>query len=321
MYTGALAAGPRLLASPETWEMGNAHQWDSPSTEIDIKNTGDQPLVVERIKPACGFTAEILPGKTIKPGETGRLRVSFSPFGASPGPIRRDVVLITHDPVSPKKVILINGRVLSQKSAVVSLDPDYIDVGVVAPYETRFFVITISNKGNIGLNLDDIDLPEGFFLDSSAVTQVPSRGVASVRVGYRPAKQAGPINEDLTFKGSDAALQELELKARVVGYIAESARSAEGLIITPAAIKVSPDSPNPEASVSLKNAGGGKVFVEEAESSLGDGGQGVTSRELKPGESGRVSLPLAPSALAPDTRGYLYIRVAIPIEVEGPAKK
>ena len=57
MYTGALAAGPRLLASPETWEMGNAHQWDSPSTEIDIKNTGDQPLVVERIKPACGFTA------------------------------------------------------------------------------------------------------------------------------------------------------------------------------------------------------------------------------------------------------------------------
>ena len=145
--------------------------------------------------------------------------------------------------------------------------------------------------------------------------------MATLRGGYRPAKQGGPINEELTFRGSDTGQKELELKTRVVGYIAETARSTEGLIITPSTIKISPNSQNPAATVSLKNEGVGRVFVEEAESSLGGGVPGITSRELKPGESGRVSLTLAPAGLTSDTRGYLYIRVAIPIEVEGPAKK
>ena len=59
-----------------------------------------------------------------------------------------------------------------------------------------------------------------------------------------------------------------------------------------------------------------RVLVEGAESSFDSKDPEITSQELKPGESARVNLPLKPESLSSGTKGYLYIRVAIPIEVD-----
>jgi hypothetical protein len=314
-------AAPKIEVSPGSWEFGAVYQWDNPSTEITIRNAGDQPLVIERVKASCGFTAELLTGKTIEPGNAGKLKINFNSFGTNPGPIRRDIMLLTNDPSSRKTLIMLNGRVRSEKSAVASIEPDYLDLGVVAPYETRLFTISLTNTGNTKLDIESVELPEGFYLESAEPSALPAMGLVVVKVGFRPPIQQGPINDEIVFKASNPVPQQIELRARIVGYIAESARGSDSLIITPSVIKVSGGSPKPAAEVSLKNEGQGRVLVEDAESPLQAEETGVTGRELKPGESGRLSVGLAPDGLAPGTKGYLYIRVAIPIEVESAVKK
>jgi hypothetical protein len=312
--TEALAAGPKMELSAETWELGNVNQWDNPATEITIKNSGDKTLIISEVKSSCGCTAVMLSEKSIKPGKTGTLKINFDPYNTNPGPIRREVGLVTNDPVSPKKSIILRGRITGEKAAFGSIDPDYLDIGVMAPYETKFFVVNIKNKGNLDLNLSGIELPKGCFLDSGVPVKAPAKGSASVRVGYRPTKSSGPVSEELIIKPSDAGQKELKLK--FVGYVAESVRGSDALIITPSTLKVSPDTKSPAIGVALKNEGKGRVLVEGAESSLEGGEPAVSNQELNPGESVTVNLPLKPEGLSSGTKGYLYIRVAIPIEVD-----
>jgi P pilus assembly chaperone PapD len=309
----ALAAGPKMELSTEIWEMGNIYQWDNPSTEISIKNSGDNTLVISDVKTSCGCTAVMLSEKSIEPGKAGTLKISFDPYNIT-GPVRREVGLVTNDKASPKKNITVRGRVMADKAVIGSIDPDYLDFGVIAPYDTKFFVVNIRNKGNADMVLSGIDLPKGCFFDSAEPVRAPARGSASVRVGYRPTKSSGPVNEELTVKTTDTNQKEFKLK--LVGYIAESVRGSDALIITPSALKVSPDAKSPAVGVALKNEGKGRVLVEGAESSFDSKDPEITNQELKPGESARVNLPLKPESLSSGTKGYLYIRVAIPIEVD-----
>jgi len=307
-------ASPRIELSLEDWDLGEIYQWSDPSKEITIKNTGDQDLLIQGINTSCGCTAVVLEDKVVKPGGKTAMKIDFAAYNFN-GRFRKEVVVATN---AGSKTVSLHGTIMGDKASVGVVEPKAIDLGVVAPYETKYITLTIRNKGNIGLSVKGITIPQGFFMDSSMPSEVPFRSMQSVHLGYRPIKGTGPIDEDITVQLSNS---QKELRVKVQGYISETGQARDAVIITPASIKVSAGMSSPSIEVGIKNQGGGVVEIESAESSFDGSETKLGPRTLAPGGKSNVVLSMKPESFKQETKGYLYIRVAVPIEVEGTVKK
>lgn len=310
LYTSPSLASPRMELSLEDWDLGEIYQWSDPSKEITIKNTGDQDLLIQNINSSCGCTAVVLEDKVIKPGGKTAMKIEFAAYNFV-GKFRKEVVVATN---AGSKTVGLHGTIKDEKASVGVIEPGVLDLGVVAPYETKYLTLTIRNKGNIGLPVNGMAIPKGFFMDSAEPNVVPFRGFQTVRLGYRPTKGSGPVDEDISFQLSNS---QKELRVKVLGYIAESGQVRDAVIITPASIKVSAGNPKPSIEVGIKNQGGGVVEIESAESSFEGSEAKIESQRLAPGGAANVVVSMKPESLKQSIKGYLYIRVAVPIEVEG----
>jgi len=316
----AYSAGPKITLSPETWDMGTIYQWANPSTTVTITNTGDADLKILDVKASCGCTAAALSDKLIKPGGKATMKVDFNAYNST-GRVRKVVKLTTNDPGSPDKVLNIQGTVKDDKAAIGYLEQKELDLGVVAPYETKYFDLKVSNKGNIDLRLKTVELPAGYFMDSSFSDVVPARGDVFLNIGYRPAKSRGPIADEIEVKLSEPRPDQDGLKLKVVGYVAESVRGTDALIVTPTSFRVDPGSRDPVLELAVKNDGTGPVVLDGVESSLDGSGPDNPGAEVAPGESGKVRFSLKPEGLKPGSKGFIYLRLAVPVVVEGAGNK
>ena len=315
----AFAAGPRMELSATTWDFGEVYQWTNPSTSITIRNTGDQDLKILDVKASCGCTAAEPSARVVKPGGEARLKIDFASYNFTKR-VAKDVILVTNDPAAPSKSIVVQGFIKEDKGGYGQLESGSLDLGVVAPYETKYFMVSLYNKGNADLPVTGVDIPKGSFLDSALPDRVLPKSSVPVTVGYRPSKQSGPINEEVVFRV--AGFGQTELKMKLEGYVSESTRAGSALIIAPAGFKVSKDSPNTLLEFAVKNAGDAPVVIDGAESSLpGTAPAVISGPELAPGESGRVSMTVSKDALKPNQKGYVYLRLALPVTVSGEEKK
>jgi len=312
----AHAAGPKVVLSTEEWIMGNIYQWSNPSTTVEIKNVGDEELKVLDVKASCGCTAVVLSDKVVKPGGKAELKIDFDSIN-SLGLMRKIVKITTNDPVTPEKIIKIVGFIKKDRAAIAYVSPEYIDLGVVAPYETRYISLNVGNKGNADLNVGGPRFPDGWFLDSSLPSIVAPGAKVAVRLGYRPPVKSGPINGEITVGFPGQADHSL----KVAGYISEQASVVDSVVVSPAGFKVTGNTRAPLLELAVKNAGSGPVLIEGVDSSLDTTGTSVSASEIAPGDTGRVSVSLKPEGLKPGGKGYLYLRVAVPIEVEGAGAK
>ena len=310
-------AAPVMELSAASWNMGAIFQWTNPFTQITIRNKGDQDLLINDIKSSCGCTAAIISDKVIKPGGEGTLRIEFS-SSSYRGRIRRDVTLYTNDPAAAVKVIPISGYVKADKASVGTLEPEDLDVGVVAPYETRHFSFNIKNKGNVDLPIAGVELPPGCEPESASPAAIPASGMVQYKAAYRPVKDSGPIDEEVVVR---LANDQRELRLRLVGYVAETGRATDAVIITPSLFRISPSSPSAGLQVGLKNEGDAPVLVDGAESSMDGLDAPGKAFEIAPGSSGSIKLSVDPGRLKPGRKGYLYIRIAVPVELETFQKK
>jgi len=60
---------------------GKIIQGEKVTTEFEFANTGDQDLVISKVRSTCGCTAALASADTIKPGEKGSIKVTFNSNG------------------------------------------------------------------------------------------------------------------------------------------------------------------------------------------------------------------------------------------------
>lgn len=65
------------------------------SHDFQFTNTGNRPLLIIDASASCGCTRPEYPTKPIKPGKTGKIKVTFSPLGR-PGAFRKTVKVRTN---------------------------------------------------------------------------------------------------------------------------------------------------------------------------------------------------------------------------------
>ncbi len=97
-------------------DYGNINKNSDGTRTFEFTNTGDAPLIINRVKSSCGCTVPSKPEKPIMPGETATIVVKYNTHRV--GPFRKTITVYSN--ASNSVVILkIKGKVV---------DPNAVDL-------------------------------------------------------------------------------------------------------------------------------------------------------------------------------------------------
>lgn len=99
--TGAeLAKSPQLKFDATTFELGRVQSNNSVSKEIQFTNTGKKQLDIRAIQSNCSCVTASAEKTSLKPGETGIIKVTFDPQDRK-GSHQKAVTVYSNDPRNP----------------------------------------------------------------------------------------------------------------------------------------------------------------------------------------------------------------------------
>ena len=124
----AAAAAPRIVCDRPALDFGERDEGETVHAEFVLRNVGDAPLRIDRLRPACGCTVATLDQPLLAPGSQTVVRVDFTLRGRQ-GPQSKSVTVQSDDPQTPYLTLWLNGIVTRE----LALDPPYVNFGSLAP--------------------------------------------------------------------------------------------------------------------------------------------------------------------------------------------
>lgn len=102
--------GPVMTFDEKTYDFGTIKEVDGPVTHsFEFTNTGNEPLVIINVNASCGCTRPEYSKEPIKPGKSGKIKVTFNPAGR-PGEFSKDIKVRTNENKRP--ILKITGIVI-----------------------------------------------------------------------------------------------------------------------------------------------------------------------------------------------------------------
>jgi len=115
----------------------------SMSTEIPFKNTGDAVLRIKEVIADCKCVAREW-DQEVKPGETGKIRVTYDPSKAAPGVVTKRLVIRSNDAMRPEVYHTISCVVMRDISTFPGTT--VVDLPSDRDGEAQFFVYSPTGK-------------------------------------------------------------------------------------------------------------------------------------------------------------------------------
>ncbi|MDW7645986.1 MAG: DUF1573 domain-containing protein [Desulfuromonadales bacterium] len=152
LFSGlALAQEPRLRAETTNFRFGEIYQGQQLEHAFRLENTGNAPLLIERIRSSCGCTAALLSEYQIEPGQSAQLRVTFDSTRFR-GPVVKTVYVYTNDPLHRVAQFYLRGQVTPE----LVLEPARADLGALEAGAVGEAAIVIGNVGPQNIAIQDI---------------------------------------------------------------------------------------------------------------------------------------------------------------------
>lgn len=83
--------GPKIEFKETTIDYGTvSKESDSGLRKFVFTNTGNEPLIINKVNSTCGCTVPSSPKEPIMPGKTGEIEVKYN---MNPGPIRKTITV------------------------------------------------------------------------------------------------------------------------------------------------------------------------------------------------------------------------------------
>jgi mono/diheme cytochrome c family protein len=109
--------GANIKIDEDSYDFHDIEQGTKAEHNFLIKNDGTDTLVVSNTRASCGCTAAVLDVKSIPPGGTSRLKVTFDANNKPEGPIMKSVTITSNAKNTPEAMVHIQGRVVKSKMA------------------------------------------------------------------------------------------------------------------------------------------------------------------------------------------------------------
>jgi len=146
-------ARPRIVLESLTYDFGPLAPNATATHRFKVSNAGAAPLTISRLNPSCGCTSTVLGKKTLAPGESTELEVTFNAAGAS-GPTRKTIQLVSDDPERPVLDLAFTADV----SPAVHADTDTVRFEDLEPSDQPMASVKVATATDRPLRLDDVKL-------------------------------------------------------------------------------------------------------------------------------------------------------------------
>lgn len=90
-----------------THEFGTVPEGPDATCQFTFKNTGKEPIIIQKASPSCGCTVPSFSGEPVPPGATGTINVAYHTKG-KPMPFTKTITVISN---AGTKVLTIKGNV------------------------------------------------------------------------------------------------------------------------------------------------------------------------------------------------------------------
>lgn len=125
LFAQEVTNGPQIFAEKETHDFGDiAHQGNGNYT-FTVKNTGNQPLIIDQVKPSCSCSVSDWNKEPIPPGETTEIKVKYDTNRV--GPINKSFTVISNAVNAPTMMLKIKGTVLPAKETAAEAIPGEVN--------------------------------------------------------------------------------------------------------------------------------------------------------------------------------------------------
>ncbi len=104
------ARGPLIRVEPAGFDFGAVVAGKVLRKEFRLRNAGDQPLLLQRVRTSCGCTVGKLARTTLEPGAATSLVVSLT-TGMSRGHLVKSVIVPSNDSQTPLLEIKVQATV------------------------------------------------------------------------------------------------------------------------------------------------------------------------------------------------------------------
>ena len=108
------AAAPFLRFEKLTYDFGTIRDDAKQSASWAYSNTGTGVLEIVATLPSCGCTASVAEPKSVPPGGTGAIAITFDPAGLA-GDVRKTLTVVSNDPARKHLILTILAKVIPRE--------------------------------------------------------------------------------------------------------------------------------------------------------------------------------------------------------------
>lgn len=199
-------AAPTLTVAQMEFNFGTVFRGESVRHVFAFSNSGDAPLVIEKVASSCGCTAALASARQLAAGESGEIQTSFDSTRFR-GEVSKLVYLYTNDPVRPMVQLRIRGVVREE----VVLEPQSVNFGAVAARQTVRSSVTLVNQGTREIRLAALQTTAPELVAKLSVQTVAPGERAEIALALTPKPGQGRFSGYVLFKAEGVIGHELRI--------------------------------------------------------------------------------------------------------------
>jgi copper(I)-binding protein len=154
LLTGTAFATPVIKVEHPVHNFGTITQGNKLDHTFIIRNSGDSPLKIVNIRPACGCTAANATVPLVSPGKSSEVKVTFNSANFF-GTVTKTIAVETNDPKTPVYTLTLTGTVAEE----IAVNPKQLNLGQVKAGNTKSVSLTLENRGAKTIRIISVKTP------------------------------------------------------------------------------------------------------------------------------------------------------------------
>ncbi|WP_417430658.1 DUF1573 domain-containing protein [Halpernia sp.] len=114
--TFAFTSAQTISFNETTHDYGTIAKGSDGHTFFTVTNTGDKPLIISKVQPACGCTTPEWSKDPIMPGKSAKIKVGYNTQLVNP--FNKMIEVYSNDPKKGREVLYIKGTVVEDTTPV-----------------------------------------------------------------------------------------------------------------------------------------------------------------------------------------------------------
>lgn len=204
-------AGPRIEAAEQSYSFGDIYQGEKASHAFRFTNSGDAPLVIDKVRSSCGCTAVMVSKGTLQPGETGEVRATFDSTRFR-GPVSKKIYISSNAAAQQNFEFQLSATVRE----VIALAPHMVSAGPLPAGKEYSVDVVLHNRWTGPVTITAVESGLEQLQTRLERETLGSDEKSRLTLSITPGKELRRLNSYVILKTDNPLLPEIRIPLNLV---------------------------------------------------------------------------------------------------------